>query len=166
MAKSLQSRGPYPARLLCPWDSPGKNTGVGCHALLYRIFPTQGLNPYLLCLLYWQAGSLPLVPPGKPQSQGGLSFVDLRQETHQRHISLRPTHLGEDGVSLANEVFTFIELPLPRKEPVHLSGMPSPAYPAAPLLNLPSCLWTSATPRGTSVSCQLALGTSGLESSP
>ena len=30
--------------LLCPWDSPGKNTGVGCHALLQGIFPTQGLN--------------------------------------------------------------------------------------------------------------------------
>ena len=32
------------ARLLCPWDSPGKNTGVGCHALLQGIFLTQGLN--------------------------------------------------------------------------------------------------------------------------
>ena len=33
-----------PARLLCPRDSPGKNTGVGCHALLQGIFPTQGSN--------------------------------------------------------------------------------------------------------------------------
>ena len=32
-------------RLLCPWDSLGKNTGVGCHALFQGIFPTQGLNP-------------------------------------------------------------------------------------------------------------------------
>jgi len=32
-------------QLLYPWDSPGKNTGVGCHALLQGIFPTQGLNP-------------------------------------------------------------------------------------------------------------------------
>ena len=31
-----------PGRLLCPWDSPGQNTGVGCHALLQGIFPTQG----------------------------------------------------------------------------------------------------------------------------
>ena len=37
-----------PSRLLCPWDSPGKNTGVSCHALLQGIFPTQGLNPHLL----------------------------------------------------------------------------------------------------------------------
>ena len=35
-------------RLLCPWDSPGKNTGVGCHCLLQEIFLTQGLNPRLL----------------------------------------------------------------------------------------------------------------------
>ena len=41
-------------------DSPGKNTGVGFHALLQGIFSTQGWNPCLLCLLHWQAGSLPL----------------------------------------------------------------------------------------------------------
>ena len=34
-----------PARLLSPWDSPGKNTGVGCHFLLHGIFPIQGSNP-------------------------------------------------------------------------------------------------------------------------
>ena len=45
-------------------DSPGKNTGVGCHALLQGIFPTQGSNLHFFCLLCWQAGSLPLVPPG------------------------------------------------------------------------------------------------------
>ena len=44
-------------------DSPGKNAGVGCHALLQGIFTSQGWNP---CLLLWQAGSLPLAPPGKP----------------------------------------------------------------------------------------------------
>ena len=32
----------------CPWDFPGKSTRVGCHFLLQRIFPTQGLNPGLL----------------------------------------------------------------------------------------------------------------------
>ena len=40
--------GLQPARLLCPWDSPGEDTGVGCHALLQGIFPTQGWNPGLL----------------------------------------------------------------------------------------------------------------------
>ena len=35
------------SRLLCPWASLGKNTGVGCNALLQGIFPTQGSNPSL-----------------------------------------------------------------------------------------------------------------------
>ena len=47
-------------------SSPGKNIGVGGHGLLQGIFPTQGLNPDLLCLLHWQVGSLQLAPPGKP----------------------------------------------------------------------------------------------------
>ena len=55
-------------RLLCPWDSPGKNTGVDCHALLQGIVLTQGQNLHLLCLLHWQACSLPLVPPGSPSA--------------------------------------------------------------------------------------------------
>ena len=37
-----------PAKLLCPWDSPDKNTGVGCYSLFQGIFPTQGLNPGFL----------------------------------------------------------------------------------------------------------------------
>ena len=47
----VQLLGPHglrPARLLYPWDSPGKNTGVGCHFLLQGIFPTQESNPGLL----------------------------------------------------------------------------------------------------------------------
>ena len=36
-----------------------------CHAFLQGIFLTQGLNPHLLCLLHWQAGSSPLAPTGK-----------------------------------------------------------------------------------------------------
>ena len=52
-----------PPRLICPWVSPGKNTGVDCLALLQEIFPTQGSNPHLLGLLHWQVGSVPLAPP-------------------------------------------------------------------------------------------------------
>ena len=48
MANSSQPYVPQPARLLCPWDSPGKNTGMGCRALLQGIFLTQGSNPGLL----------------------------------------------------------------------------------------------------------------------
>ena len=47
-------------RLLCPWDFPGKNIGVGCHFLLQGIFLTQGLNQHLLSIHDWQVYSLPL----------------------------------------------------------------------------------------------------------
>ena len=63
--------------LLCPWDSPGKNTGVGCHALLQGIFLTQGSNLHILCLLRWQAGSLPLAPPGKPHQLMLITTADF-----------------------------------------------------------------------------------------
>ena len=45
---------------LCPWDSLGEDTGVGCHFLLQGVFPVQGLNPHLLHLLHRQVDSLPL----------------------------------------------------------------------------------------------------------
>ena len=59
MPNSLQPHGLQPTRLLYPWDSPVKNTGVGCHALL------QGSNQhlYLSCLGRWL---LYLALPGKP----------------------------------------------------------------------------------------------------
>ena len=44
VAQSLQSHGLGLTRLFCPWDSPGKNIGVGCHFLLQEIFLTQGSN--------------------------------------------------------------------------------------------------------------------------
>ena len=47
---SLLLHGPWPTRLLCPSDFPGKNTGVGCHALLQGIYLIQGSNPHLLYL--------------------------------------------------------------------------------------------------------------------
>jgi len=56
----------YPARLHCLQDSPGMNTGVGCHFLLQRIFPAQGSNRHLSLLLHWQAGSFNTMPPEKP----------------------------------------------------------------------------------------------------
>ena len=63
MSDSLWPHGPWPTRLLLLRDSPGKNTGVDCHALLQGIFLTQILNSHLL---HWQMDSLPRAPPGKP----------------------------------------------------------------------------------------------------
>ena len=47
MSYSFRPHGLYPARLLCPQNSLGQNSGVDCHALLQGIFPTQKLNPGL-----------------------------------------------------------------------------------------------------------------------
>ena len=48
VSDSLWPLGLRPTRLLCPWDFPGKNTGVGSCILLQVIFLTQGSNPGLL----------------------------------------------------------------------------------------------------------------------
>ena len=59
--------GLQPTKLLHPWDSPGKNTGVGCHFLLQGIFSIQGLNPGLP---HCRQMLLTSAPPGKPWSEG------------------------------------------------------------------------------------------------
>ena len=83
-----------PTRLLCPWASPGMNTGVGCHTLLHLIFSTQGLNLHLLCLLHWQAGSLPLAPPGKTPALEGKVLTTWPPQKSQTFLNrlwtLRP----------------------------------------------------------------------------
>ena len=89
VSNCLQPHGLQPTRLLCPWDSPGKNPRVGCHALFQGIFPTQGVNPCLLCLLHWQSGSLPLASPVKPIfcARKNLTFktefIEFKGITHQ-----------------------------------------------------------------------------------
>ena len=62
VSDSLRPHGLLPARLLCPWDSSGKNTRVGYHFLLQKILPTQGSNPGLPHC----RDSLAPEPPGKP----------------------------------------------------------------------------------------------------
>ena len=63
MSNSLWPHRLKPARLLCLWDFPGENTGVGCYFLLQGIFLTQGSN---LHFLHWEADSLPLSHQGSP----------------------------------------------------------------------------------------------------
>ena len=88
VSDSLRRWGLQPTRLLCPWDSPGKSTGVGCHFLLQGISLTQGSNPDLpharqtqadaslvaqrlkhLPASSWNAGDLGLIP-GSGRSPG------------------------------------------------------------------------------------------------
>ena len=69
MSDSLQPHGLQLAWILCLWNSPGKNAGVGCHFFLQGIFLTQQLNPHLLC---WQANSLPLHHLGSPPTKNSI----------------------------------------------------------------------------------------------
>ena len=73
----LWPHGLQPARLLCPWDFPGKNTGLGYHFLLQGICLTQRLNPCLLHLLHWQVDTLPLSHLRSPQNHSILKKKPL-----------------------------------------------------------------------------------------
>ena len=73
---SLGPYGPKPTRLLCPWDSPGKHTRVGCHFLLQGIFPTQRMNPHLQRLLHFR-WALPAEPSWKPTYVLGICMKYL-----------------------------------------------------------------------------------------
>ena len=81
----LATFGLQPARLLCPWDFPGKDArvgkdaGVGCHFLLQGIFPIQGSN---LSLLHWQADLFTTEPPGKPKDETDSIRSSCVQPTH------------------------------------------------------------------------------------
>ena len=66
-----------PTRLLCPWDFPGKNPGVGCHFLLQGSSQPRDQTTYLTSSAF-VAGSLPLVPPGKPYKYDEISQLYLQ----------------------------------------------------------------------------------------
>ena len=93
-AKSLRScgtlrpRGLQPARLRCPSDSPY------CRAAMQGIFPAQGPNRDLHCLLCCQVGSLPLAPPGQPQpptfpAKKMLKTLSQKKKTELKAKSIR-----------------------------------------------------------------------------
>ena len=65
-----------------------KNTGMGCRALLQEVFPTQGLNRGLSCLLHWQVGSSPLVPLGSPSEERGLHYFHFTGQNPEPGASL------------------------------------------------------------------------------
>ena len=87
VSDSWRPHGLQHARLLCPWDSPGKNTGVGCRFLLGGggVFPAQGLNPHLL---HWQASSLPLSHLGSPCPPAPPSNCPIRAVPSKRMESV------------------------------------------------------------------------------
>ena len=99
VSASLQPHGLQPTRLLCPWNSPGKNTGVSGHFLLPRICPTQGSNPSLLhCrqILYHLSHQGSPWQSTKPALNGSCGCADLcRQPVRTRG----ETRLMTGGIS-------------------------------------------------------------------
>ena len=88
MFNSLLPHGLWPSRLLSPWNSPGKNTGVRCHSLLQGIFPTQGWN---LGLLHCRQILYHLNHQGSPNSEEVLAF---NLDQFVRHQFMSPSWLS------------------------------------------------------------------------
>ena len=69
------------------WDSPGKNTGVGCHALLQGIFLTQGSNPGLLhCMLILCCLSLDIAVQSTSRVRTSKLHCTLQQLQHSHSV--------------------------------------------------------------------------------
>ena len=88
--------------LLCPWNSPVKNTGMGCHAFLQGIFPSQGSNLGLL-----HAGRFfTTEPPGKPFPHQ-LTTNQSEKCAHADHALLiehcKPPHYPFQGGRLGHQ---------------------------------------------------------------
>ena len=79
-------------------DFPAKNIGVGCHALLQGIFPTQGLNLNLLCLVRWQEGFFTTDTTWEAQKRGhyGAAFFTDGNKPHMNHDLLFSHQCGRN----------------------------------------------------------------------
>ena len=108
MFNSGQPYGLQSTMLFCLWDSPGKSTKVHCHTLLQGIFPTQGSKLHLLCLLHWQAGSLPLAPFGK----SNVIYGDIDTVDRYRYC----------GVTVSSQGRLFILSFIPKEKAYNLVG--------------------------------------------
>ena len=93
-----------PTRLLCPQDSPGSNTGVGCRALLQGIFLAQGSNP---APLHWEHEALAIGPPGKSQNlyQILCSWLCLLLFIECPQNSIKPGYISDYDISYTYTYF-------------------------------------------------------------
>ena len=101
VSNSSWPHGLQPARVLCPWNSPGQNTGVGSQSLLQGIFPTQGSNPGILHCR-WILFTIKATGKPKKIEEGRLSPLQRIFPTqgsnpglpHYRRILYRLSHQG------------------------------------------------------------------------
>ena len=102
MPDSLWPHGLQPTRLLCPWDFPGKDTGVGCHFLLQGIFPTQGSNEP--CLLHCRQILYQVSYKGSPTQsldpssiQKVLIHLSVQTLWEQKHLTEQGSQFRHGG---------------------------------------------------------------------
>ena len=95
LSDTLRSPRLQPSRLPCPWNFPGKNTGVGCHFLLLGIFPIQGSNPHLPSLLNWPGRFFTTESLGKPFIHKTVILVNIRIliRIYKQALTPRPLNL-------------------------------------------------------------------------
>ena len=91
MSDSVRPYELQPARLLCPWDSPGKNTEWVAMTSSRGSSPTQGSNLHLSPLLHLQEVSLSLQPPGKPFS-GSYFYLRWMPSYNAPFYLVLPSH--------------------------------------------------------------------------
>ena len=98
---------------LCPWNSPGKNTGVSCHFLLQGIFPTQGLNLHLLVSgigtgrqVLWFFTTSPTCEAPR-EGRGDIKLEDKSSSLPDPTWELRGMSLPSQGPQLASSLFCF-----------------------------------------------------------
>ena len=89
--------------LLCPWNSPGKNIGVGCHSLLQGIFPNQGSNPALLFYLLLVLLPFGLYPTG---FFGNCAYICVTAFSIPLHFSLGWIWRAKTGKHLRPDTLT------------------------------------------------------------
>ena len=112
-----------PTRPLCPWHSPGENTGVGCRFLLWGVFMTHGLNPLLQHLLHWQGDSLPQGHLRSPKSSVQFSSVT------QSCLTLsNPMNCSTPGLPVHHQ--------LPKSTQTHVHWFGDAIQPSHPLSSL------------------------------
>ena len=108
MTDSLQPHGLQPLRLLCPWDSPGKNTTVGIHSLFPGIFPFQRSNPDLP---HCKESLYHLNHQGKPGSVSE-AIRDVGETKDKQKTSLPPMASSLDKADDLQDKMTLLTLEL------------------------------------------------------
>ena len=100
---SLAPSGLWPARLLCPWDSPGKDTGVGCHALLKKYIHSKHLiNAHKLEAAKQYVALLVKNLPAMQETQSQfLGLEDPLEKGQATHASILAHHCGSAGKEYA-----------------------------------------------------------------